>query len=311
MKVRAGVGILGWPFPQKDSAYLWDIVDMCESLEVDSIWISDRIVSPGLSLESMSILAALAGRTKRMKFGNSVLALPLRNPTVLAKQIATIDFISGGRMLPAVGLGTDNPAEYEACGVNIKERAGRTDEAIVLMRKLWTEDSVTFHGKYFSVTNVHLEPRTIMKPCPPIWVGGRTDAALRRAGRLGDGWLASTVTAAEVGLGIEAIRKYAGEAHRSVPDDHYGVIVSFCFDENHEKALERASGFILPTRTDARPEECGAFGNSEDIIERIKRYIDAGATKFVMRATCPPEETLAQTERLAREVIPVLHRITA
>jgi probable F420-dependent oxidoreductase len=243
-----------------------------------------------------------------MKFGNSVLALPLRNPTVLAKEIATIDFISGGRMLPAVGLGTDNPAEFEACGVNISERAGRTDEAIVLIRRLWTEDSVTFHGKYFNVTQVHLEPRTIMKPCPPIWIGGRTDAALRRTGRLGDGWLASTVTPAEVGAGIIAIRRYAAEANRSVPDDHYGVIIPYCFDESHEKALGRASGFILPARTDLGPEEYGAFGNSGDILRRVNAYIDVGATKFVMRAVCSPEETLAQTERLAREVIPLLHK---
>ena len=158
---------------------------MSEELGIDSIWLADRIVSSAVSMESMTFMAALAARTKRMKFGNSVLALPLRNPVVLAKEIATVDFLSNGRMLPAVGLGADNPREYEACGVSMKERAPRTDEAIALMRRLWLEDNVTFQGKFYQTTEATVQPKPVQKP-PPIWIGGRTEAAFRRGG--GGAW---------------------------------------------------------------------------------------------------------------------------
>jgi probable F420-dependent oxidoreductase len=311
MKVRAGVGLLGWPFPEKDPSCLWDFVDLCESTGVDSIWISDRIISPGLNLESMSFLAAVAGRTKCLKFGNSVLVLPLRNPTLLAKEIATLDFISGGRVLPAVGLGTGDPVEFEACGVSIKERAARTDEAIVLMRKLWTEDSVTFHGRYFHATNVHLEPRPVSSPCPPIWIGGRTDSAYRRTGRLGDGWLGSSMTPGEVKLTKETIQKYASEAGRTVPEDHFGVILPFYIGKNHDEALTRATEHAPQHRPEVRLQDYGAFGTPEDIIQRVMEFVSAGATKFVMRAACAPSETLSQTELVARDVIQVLHGTSA
>ena len=307
MKTRIGTGLIGWPFPKKDPAYLWEFVDMCEDLGVDSIWLSDRIVSATPSLESMAMMAALAGRTKRMKFGNSVLALPLRNPTVLAKEIATIDFISGGRILPAVGLGTDNPAEFEACGVNIKQRAGRTDEAIALMRRLWTEDNVTFDGRYYHTTEVTIEPKPHQKPCPPIWIGGRTEPAFQRVGRLGDGWLTSFLSPEEVGHGIERIRIAAAEHGRSVPEDHYGTIISYCLADSRQEAMDLASPFMLRVRSDAPPETYCGLGSIEDLASLIEDYVRHGATKFVLRAMGPPEQTLAQTERVAREIVPMFH----
>ena len=308
MKIRIGVGITGWPFPERDASYLWDFVDLAEGSGVDSIWLSDRIVAPTLSLESMAFFGALAGRTKRMKFGNSVLVLPLRHPTLLAKEIATVDFLSGGRMLPAVGLGTNNPGEFEAVGVSTKERAGRTDEAIALMRRLWTEDAVTFEGRYFKTTEATILPKPVQKPCPPIWIGGRTDAAFRRVGRLGDGWLVASMTPEEVGEGIRAIRGYAAEAGRAVPGDHYGAIVSYCFAGSHDEALRLASPHFLRARPDVKPEECSALGTTEEIVASIDRYIAQGVSKFVMRAACPPDQVLAQTDRLAREVVPLFHR---
>jgi probable F420-dependent oxidoreductase len=308
MKVRIGTGLIGWPFPRKDAGYFWEFVDLCEALGIDSIWISDRIVASTLSLESMTVLAAIAARTKRMKFGNSVLALPLRHPTVLAKEIATIDFLSGGRMLPAVGLGTNNPGEYEACGVSMKERAGRTDEAIALMRRLWTEDNVTHKGRYYQTTEATIEPKPAQKPCPPIWIGGRTEPAYRRVGRLGDGWLTSFLTPEEVGRGIAMIRQAASEAGRAVPEDHYGVIVTYCLAASREEAMRLAGPHLMMRRPDAPPEAHCALGTAEDAAELLRAYIRAGATKFVLRPACPPEQAMAQFERLAREVAPLFHR---
>ena len=123
--------------------YLRELVELGDRYGYDSIWLSDRIVSDRFSLEPVVALSMVAAYSDRLKFGTSVLALPLRNPVVLAKQIATLDYLSQGRFLPAVGLGQEEPEEYEACGVPKEDRAQRTDEAIVLMRRLWQEDVVT------------------------------------------------------------------------------------------------------------------------------------------------------------------------
>lgn len=152
MKIRIGIGLGAWPFAEPDPKLFWRYIDRCEELGIDSIWFSDRLVSTGRQsaplLEPMVLMAAVAARTTNLKFGPSVLVLSTRNPIIAAKQIATIDFLSEGRMLPAFGLGLDDDREYEAAGVRKAERAGRVDEAVPLMRRLWSEDSVTHHGRY-------------------------------------------------------------------------------------------------------------------------------------------------------------------
>jgi alkanesulfonate monooxygenase SsuD/methylene tetrahydromethanopterin reductase-like flavin-dependent oxidoreductase (luciferase family) len=173
MAIRIGIGFGGWPFPTPDPEHLWRYVDACEALNVDSLWLSDRIVSARLNVESIVTLAFIAARTKRLKFGTSVLALPLRHPTVLAKEIATLDFLSGGRTLPAIGLGAEDEVEYEACGTTHVVRDSRTEEAVQVMRLLWTQDHMTFHGQHFTLNDVSVQPKPVFPPngLPPIWRG--------------------------------------------------------------------------------------------------------------------------------------------
>ena len=188
----------------------------------------------------------MAGRTRKLKFGTSTLVLPTRNPIVLAKELATLDFLSQGRLFPAIGLGGDESKDLQAIGVNKKERAARTDEMIVLMRRLWTEEKVTFQGKFFAVEDATIMPRPWQKNGLPIWIGGRSEAALRRTGRLGDGWLVSSVSPSEVEAGIKSIRAYAAEAGRQVPEDHYGVLIPFYFAASVENAMAVAERAIRP-----------------------------------------------------------------
>ncbi|MBI2867755.1 MAG: TIGR03619 family F420-dependent LLM class oxidoreductase, partial [Chloroflexi bacterium] len=206
LKIRVGVGLGAWPFPERGADALWRFVDRAEALGIDSLWLSDRLVGAGLTLEPLTVLAAVAGRTRHMQFGTSVLVLPLRNPVLLAKELATLDFISGGRCLLAVGVGQEDDRSFDAVGVPLAERGRRADEAIVLMRKLWTGERVTFKGKFYQVADVALQPKPARESGPPIWTGGRSQAALRRVGRLGDGWLAAQVTPEEYGPAVEAIR---------------------------------------------------------------------------------------------------------
>lgn len=302
MKVRIGIGFGAWPFEDKRPQAILDFIDRCEALEIDSLWLSDRIVSRDVTLEPVTFMAYMASRLRNMKFGTSALVLPTRNPVILAKELATLDFLSRGRLLLVVGLGADDSKDFEAAGVRKEERGKRADEAIVLMRKLWTEDSVTFEGKFYSVSEMTLLPRPYQEKGPPIWVGGRSPAALRRAASLSDGWLTSTVTPPEMKKGIEAIRSYAAELRREVPEDHYGVVVPFCFAKDSQKALEIAKPSIR-FRPDASPFDYAALGTPEEVRRKLEAYIEAGATKFVMRLCAPAQQWYEQLELLAREVI--------
>ncbi len=309
MAIRIGIGFGGWPFPKPDPQMLWEYVDAAESLGVDSIWLSDRVVSSVTSMEPMIALSFIAARTTKLKFGTSVLALPLRNPTILAKEIATLDFLSGGRSLPAVGLGTEDEREFEACGTVRSQRAGRTDEAIRVMKRLWSEDSVTHHGKYFTLNEVTIEPKPVQKDLPPLWIGGRTEPALKRVARVGDGWLVSQATPSDVGDGIRRIQELLTEYDREgeIEEDHYGALFSFCFADDPAQARQMAEPYMLRRRNDVDYDEFSAFGTPEDVAGLIDRYIENGATKFVARPACPPEEMQAQLEILGREIVPRYH----
>jgi len=302
MKVRFGIQLGQWPSRDIQPEAVLDLIDLFETLEIDSVWVSDRLVSTALTLEPVTFLSYIAGRLRKMKFGTSTLVLPTRNPVVLAKELATLDFLSQGRLFPAIGLGGDESKDLPAVGVTKKERAGRTDEMIVLMRRLWTEENVTFTGKYFAVDDATIMPRPWQKNGPPIWIGGRSEAALRRTGRLGDGWLVSSASPAEVEVGIKTIRRYAAEANREVPDDHYGVLIPFYFADNADRAFELGGHSIRP-RADLPTSEFTAFGTADEVRAKVKAYIAGGATKFIMRPCGPFAGWREQTEILAKEVI--------
>jgi probable F420-dependent oxidoreductase len=283
-------------------------VDAAEELDVDSIWLSDRIVSGIMGMEPIVALSFMAARTKKLKFGTSVIALSLRNPTILAKEIATLDFLSNGRMLPAVGIGGEDEAEYEACGVRKSQRAGRTDEAIEVMRLLWSQDNVTFHGKYFTLNDVTIQPKPVQREVPPIWIGGRSEAAIRRTARIGDGWLVSQAPPDEVRVGVEKIKAMAEECGNEIEDDHYGALFSFCFASSREEARRLAEPYMLRRRADIDYDGFSAFGTPDEMADLLDRYIEAGATKFAVRPACPPEMMQEQLEILGREIVPRYHK---
>jgi probable F420-dependent oxidoreductase len=302
MKIRIGIAVGQWPRKELSPDAILELIDHFESLEVDSLWVSERLVSAGLILEPITFLSYIAGRLRRMKLGTSTLVLPARHPVMLAKELATLDFLSRGRLFPAIGLGGDESKDLQAVGVSRKERAARTDEAIVLMRRLWTEETVTFQGNFFSVRDVTIMPRPWQKNGPPIWIGGRSQAAMRRTGRLGDGWLVSSVSPGEVEAGIASIRAHAAAAGREVPEDHYGVLVPFYFAADADEALKVAGGAIRP-RPDLAVAEFTALGTPDQVRAKIQAYLASGATKFIMRPCGPFQNWREQIEILSREVI--------
>jgi probable F420-dependent oxidoreductase len=305
LKIRIGIslGDGALDFGSPDSVL--QFIDDCERWDIDSVWVSDRIAAPRPTLDPIVFMSYMASRLRNMKFGTSALVLPTRHPVLLAKQLATLDFLCKGRLLLVVGIGGDDSRDFAATGVRKEERGKRGDEAIVLMKKLWTEENVTFEGQFYSVHDLTLLPRPYQKQGPPVWVGGRSKAAFRRVGRLADGWLVSSVTATEMAQGIAAIRQQAAEAGREIPEDHYGVLIPFVFAPTSEEALKIA-GPSIRRRQDIAPEDCSALGTPEEMRRKIKEYIEAGATKFVMRPAGPKETIAQQVEMLAKEVIPAL-----
>jgi probable F420-dependent oxidoreductase len=302
MKVRIGISLGDGALNAGSPDGVLKFIDDCERWDIDSVWVSDRIVAPRATLDPIVFMAYLASRMRNMKFGTSALVLPTRHPVLLAKQLATLDFLCKGRLLLVVGIGGDDSRDFDAMGVRKEERGKRGDEAITLMKKLWNEENVSFAGQFYSVRDLTLLPRPYQKGGPPIWVGGRSRAAFRRAGRLGDGWLASSVTPSEVAAGIEAIRAHAAEVGREIPEDHYGVLVPFRFALNVEEALAIA-GSSIRRRQDISPTEYSALGTPEQVRLKLKEFVNAGATKFVMRPYGPKETHVEQIEMLVKEVI--------
>src|SRR5581483_3028601 len=206
---------------------------------------------------------------------------PFRSPMLLARQLAMIDYLSGGRLLPAVGVGVEQEREFRAAGVPFKERGRRTDEAIVILRRCWTGEAVTFAGEFWQLDAVTVLPRPVQRPLP-LWIGGASDAAMRRAGRLGDGWIPSFITPEAFRVGVERTQAYARAAGREVPEDHFGALVYAHLASDPARARAAAAPFIPPGRADeATLAACTAFGPPEVLLERLDQYARGGGSKFI------------------------------
>jgi probable F420-dependent oxidoreductase len=302
MKIRIGVGFAGWPF--QDTQAFWDFVDLVEESGLDSIWLNDRIRNPTPALEPITGLAMIAGRTRRIKFGMSVAVLPVRDPLVVAKEMATIDFLSDGRMLPAFGLGVPNEAEWLAVGKTPQHRGAMTDEAVPLMRRLWSEDAVTHNGQFYTTHELSLQPKPKQQPLP-VWFGGRSAVAYKRVGRLGDGFLGAYQAPEDAGQAVRAIRQAAEAYERTVPEDHYGTIVPFHFGDDDISAEIQA----LVKRVNPRlPFESYAAWRTPDAVLRcLDAFIAVGMSKFVLRPMISGPGIYDQFARLAELVVPHYH----
>ena len=152
-----------------------------------------------------------------------------------------------------------------------------------------------------------VQPKPVQKSLPPIWFGGRSEPALRRTAKIGDGWLVSQATPEEAGVGVKKIKSMASEFGNDIEDDHYGAIFSYCFADSRGEAEALATPYLLRRRDDINPNEMNAFGRPEDLILMLDRYISSGVTKFALRPACPPEMTQQQMEILGKDVIPRYH----
>jgi probable F420-dependent oxidoreductase len=304
MSVRIGVGPgLGLNLSPQD---YWRWVDFCEDAGIDSIWHSDQLL--GATLEPLALLAALAARTRRMRFGTNALVLPFREPLVVAKQLATIDFLSGGRVFPVLGVGNGFDPYWAATGAEPRQRGRRSNEAIALIKRLLSEDEVDFAGAHFRYRGPGVGPRPAR--AIPLWTGGHSAAAIRRTAELGDGWLGGLLdagTAAETRRRIEAA---LAETGRSIEPDHYGVTLPLRIGEAEDPAVlaarRRLEGY-LPDGGDGAAADAFAIGRPEDIVALMQRHVASGMSKFVvLPIASDAADLMAQTELLAGHVRPAI-----
>jgi probable F420-dependent oxidoreductase len=290
VKIRFGVGLGA----NTDPGQLADVVDHLENSGVDSLWLSELVYSP--AVDPMVGMAYALARTTQLKVGTSVAVLPGRHPVLVAKQLASLAALAPKRVLPVFGLRSAIPAERELFVVPDGERAAVFDESLQLLRSALVEDSPSYSGRYFTVSQTAIAPR----PTPPldIWLGGSAPAAFRRIGALGDGWLGSFVTPAEARAGREAIEDAAAQAGRQIEPDHFGINLAVT---DGELPAEVAAA-VRRRRPDVDPSELIA-ASWDQLHRQLDAYLDAGLTKFVIRPG--GEKPLADfIDRFVTELVP-------
>jgi probable F420-dependent oxidoreductase len=289
VKVRVAFGLGTGAFV--DAGRYGELVDQLEDGGWDSLWLSERVNGP--APDPLVALAIAAGRTRRLKFGTSVLVVPGRNPVLLAKELATLDRLSGGRMLPAVGLGAPDPLEHQAFGVAREERAPLFDEILPLLRRLWTGEPVHHDGPRFHLDGVTVLPRPVQDPFE-VWLGGIAPSELRRVGRLGDGWLPSFVTPEDAAAARPAVEEAAAGAGRSIDPEHWGALVLYAKDG----VPERFRQALATRRPDVDPAKV-LPGSIEGLRTVVEGFIAHGFSKLVVVPVGEPADWTAEVATLA------------
>src|ERR1043166_190426 len=303
------------PSPMAD---LWDTASLAETIGFDHLWLGD---SPRLSLldrahaDYITLMAALAAKTSKIKIGTVPLIIALRNPVLLAHTLATRDVIASGRIIIGVSAGPRYPyaeREFAACGVPYRERAERLDEAIQLMRRLWTENAFAFTGKHFQFEELGIEPKPIQKRIP-IWIAaGDNENALRRVARLGDGWFTVAPTAEQFLARRKRIDGYIKEYDRVGAVIPSALFATFHLQTNGKTADDE--GWNLAERYFRQPRSklghlSPFFGTPEKCAQKLRPYIDGGLTAIVARFVAP--DAPAQMRLFIEELRPRLLKPSA
>jgi probable F420-dependent oxidoreductase len=297
----------------------------------DAVWVGQHYRTyPEQFFQTTPLLARLAAEAGDMTIGTNLLLLPLHNPVDVAEQYATMDVIAGGRFVLGVGLGY-RPEEYEVFGVERRTRTRRFEEAIELLKRLWTEDHVSFEGRFYRVTDVSIRPRPLQRPRPPIWIGAAADPAVQRAARLGDAWISTSVTTFSAIRDQMALYRRARADAGLAPAADYAHSIECYVAEDRQRAFDESAPYIAAKYRSYYqwgmgknvPGESGetlsiaalvrdrfVIGTPDDAIrECLRRRDELGATHLIARFNFPgmSSSSVLQAIRLfGREVIPAI-----
>lgn len=290
-----------------------------EDMGFDSLWAGEHFRFPNPTHDVVPLLGAYAAVTRKITIGSAVLLLPFRHPVVTAKAAVTIDLISEGRFILGVGLGGEDPEEFLACGLPLEGRGKLTDEAMILLRRLWSEENVTHNGMHFQVRDITLSPTPFQQGGPPMWVGGRSIAAMRRAALLADGYIPHFLSPQAFSQAREQIAGYADEAGRDISKFGWGAMVFLGIGDDKKTAQARASVILKPIARHMEnifrkpfeeliQEPAFILGSREECLEGLQRYKWAGVEHLTFwpfpREGQPLFDYLAEC---ATEILPTLH----
>jgi probable F420-dependent oxidoreductase len=291
----------------------WQTARAAEAAGFDHLWVGD---SPRISLldrahaDCLTIMAALAAQTRKIRIGAVPLIAALRNPVLLAHQLATLDVVSAGRILFGVSVAPQYKHaefEFEACGVPFKQRAGRLEESIRVMRRLWTEESFSFAGKYYRFLEIGIQPKPIQRPIPIFIAAGDNENALKRVARLGDGWFTVAQTLDKYAARRKKIAAFAREAGREVKSIPSALFATFHLQPDAEEAEKEgwtlAESYYRQPRS-ALPHLSPFFDTPEACARKLQDYVDEDLTSVVARFVSP--DVAGQTRLLLNEVRPRL-----
>lgn len=282
-----------------------DAACKAEAAGIDGLFAGDHVTFYGAGNDGLINLAAVGAVTERLYLMTSVYLLALRHPTPVALQCAMIDQLCQGRLILGVGIGGEDPNEWWACGVDPKTRARRTDEALAIMRSLWTQEETTFEGKYFTLHNVRMQPKPFRDDGVTVHIGGRSDAALRRTARFGDAWVSIWVSARRMREAREKLDEWAAAEGRDPTKITIGLQLWHAVDDDRERARERLArrmeGFYkIPYE---RFERYAPAGRPEDIAAFLAPYLEAGCTHLNLLAVQPNPSEVVDAALAVREAL--------
>ena len=303
-----------------DASHVPEFAQRAEALGFERVTVGEHLMDgnpPRPTHLALPVAAAAAGSTRRLRVMTGIVIAPLYHPVLLAKLVTTVDLVSNGRLDFGIGISgqRETRVEFDAVGVPVQTRGRRTNEMLAVMKRLWTEERVAHHGDFFDFEDVTLLPRPVQQPHPPIWVAGRSEAAMRRAAALGDWWYPYLFTVQRLHSSNEAVRRYADEGGRDLSGFHWGVMQPTAIAGDRPAALALAvtnvgQRYVTPGRSaeDIAQALCLA-GTPEDCIRGIEARIEAGARDFVLGFLAPDdEERVRQMELFAKRVIPYFRK---
>lgn len=293
---------------------LVEMVEHADRLGFDSFWCGDHISMAVPFLDPFQQIAQAAVVSRRLTFGVGVYLLPLRNFAPVAKQVSTLDLLTEGRLIFGVGIGGEFPKEYEVSGIPRAERGARLSDGIRVCKKLWTGEPVSHQSEFLTFNDVEMRPAPAQPGGPPIWCGGRSPPALRRAARLGDGWYSYAITADRFRAGMVTITEAAEAAGRELERFGTGHSLFARVSDSYEQALDEAAEQLSARyNMDMRPatKRYGAIGAPGDVAATIRDFFDAGVRHITLDLAGPYERRGEQLERFAADVMPLLSDLTS
>jgi probable F420-dependent oxidoreductase len=278
------------PAPLTQPENVLNFAKQCEAMGLHSMWTIDRIAYD--NLEPLILLAAAAAATQKIRIGTSVLLPGLRHPALLAKSVATLDFISNGRITIGVGFGS-RENDFTAVEVPFEGRGSRAVECVQLMKRLWTEDKVTHKSRFFSVQNLTIGPRPVQKPIP-IFTGGSAEVALKRAGTWANGFICGSSAIPEFPTTWEKIAQYARAAGRNPNEIEKAGLTFMAINDNTAKAVETLNSYVMRYYGRLRGDVASTslVGSPAAVAERIEAFLSRGLDTLIIGVADPDPRQL-------------------